>query len=151
VPMTRSAPNLRSAAPAAPASAVVRDEGLRRYMLAIYGKLTLGLGLAALAAAVTAHVPALRALLLHAAPPGAPAGVQLSAMGMLLVLSPLALLLVAGQTLRAPTPRNTAAIYWSMAALLGAAMGVLMLGYPWLSLAGALALAGFAFGGLSLA
>ena len=139
---------LRPTAATAP-SAV--DEGLRRYMLAVYAKLALGLGVAALLAAATSSLPALRDLLFRPAPAGSGAHVQLTLLGLAVAVAPLAVLLASARALQTPTPRNTALVYWSVVALFGASMGVLVLNFTGLSIATTFALSALAFGVLSLA
>jgi FtsH-binding integral membrane protein len=141
--------NAQPRAAAAAASAV--DEGLRRYMLAIYAKVALGLGLAGLLAAITSGVPAIRDLLFQPAAQGSGAHAQPTLLGVLVAFAPLAVLLGSARSLRTPTARNPALVYWSLVVLFGASMGVLALNFTGLSIASTFALSALAFGALSLA
>jgi FtsH-binding integral membrane protein len=131
--------------------ALAVDQGLRRYMLGIYGKVGLGLVLAAGVAGATAGVPALRDLLFTTVTqgPGAPR-VALTFAGALVAFAPLFLLLSAGGVLSRPTPARTGALYWSVVSLIGASLGVLFLTFTGLSIALTLAVSALGFGALSL-
>ena len=127
------------------------DLGLRSYMLGIYNKVGLGLLLAAGVAYAAAHVPALRDMLFTTAtPPGGPSHTALTLVGSIVAFSPLFLLLGGGSILSKPTPTRTAALYWSVVALVGASMGVLFLTFTGGSIALTLAVSAIGFGGLSL-
>jgi FtsH-binding integral membrane protein len=133
------------------AEAEVIDRGLRSYMLGIYNKVGLGLLLAASAAYATANVPALRELMFATVTPagGAPTTV-LTLVGSIVAFAPLFLLLCCGSVLSKPTPARTAALYWSVVALVGASLGVLFLTFTGGSIATTLAVSAIGFGGLSL-
>ena len=131
--------------------AEVIDLGLRSYMLGIYNKVGLGLLLAASAAYATAHVPALRDLMFSTTTPAD--GVTITALtilGSVVAFAPLFLLLCCGSILSKPTPLRTAALYWSVVALVGASLGVLFLTFSGGSIAMTLAVSAIGFGGLSL-
>lgn len=127
------------------------DLGLRSYMLGIYNKVGLGLLLAASTAYATAHVPALRDLMFATVTPdaGAPTTV-LTFVGSIVAFAPLFLLLCCGSILSKPTPLRTAALYWSVVALVGASLGVLFLTFTGGSIVMTLAVSAIGFGGLSL-
>jgi FtsH-binding integral membrane protein len=127
------------------------DLGLRTYMLGIYNKVGLGLLLAAAVAYATAHVPALRDMMFTtAAPAGGASHTALTLVGSVVAFSPLFLLLCCSSILTKPTPPRTAALYWSVVALVGASMGVLFLTFTGGSIAMTLAVSAIGFGGLSL-
>jgi FtsH-binding integral membrane protein len=127
------------------------DQGLRRYMLGIYGKVALGLLLSAgLAWATSGIAPVREALFRTAVAEGAPQLQGLTLLGFAVILSPLLVLLVSGRVLRRPTPFRMAALYWSVVGLIGASSGLLMLAYSGASIATAFVAAALAFGGLSL-
>ena len=127
------------------------DSGLRAYMLSIYNKVAGGLLLAAAFAYVTSSVPGVRDQLVGGAPAGdtahAPA---LTVVGAGVALGPLLALLFVGPVLRRPTAARTAALYWGVAALVGASLGLLTLQFTGLSIATAFAVSALAFGALSL-
>ena len=134
---------------AAPADVVV-DEGLRRYMLAVYNKVGLGLVLAAGLAYVTSSVPIVRDLMFKAAPAGSASAVQFTLLGCLVAVAPIVVLLMSARTLSRPTPRSTGFVYWTIVSLFGASMGVMVLSFTGLSIATTFAITATAFGGLSL-
>jgi uncharacterized protein len=131
--------------------AEVIDLGLRSYMLGIYSKVGLGLLLAASVAYATAHVPALRDAMFSTttSASGAPTTVM-TFVGSIVAFGPLFLLLCCGSILSRPTPLRTAALYWSVVALVGASLGVLFLTFTGGSIATTLAASAIGFGGLSL-
>jgi FtsH-binding integral membrane protein len=138
-----------AAAPVAGAEAAI-DQGLRRYMLAVYRKVALGLGAAGAMAYATSSLPVLRGLMFQPAPAGSASAMQLTVLGALVAFSPIVVLLMSARALSQPTPRNTARIYWTVVALFGASMGVMVLNFTGLSIATTFAIAAAAFGGLSL-
>lgn len=133
----------------APAVAAI-DQGLRRYMLAVYNKVALGLVLAGGLAYATSSVPVLRDLMFKPAPAGSASAVQLTLLGCLVAVAPIVVLLMSARTLSRPTPRSTGLVYWTVVSLFGAAMGVMVLSFTGLSIATTFAIAAAAFGGLSL-
>jgi uncharacterized protein len=133
------------------AAAAEIDEGLRSYMLGVYNKVGLGLLIAAAVAYATANVPALRHVMFTTATPGGgPSHVALTLVGSMVAFSPVFLLLGFSSILSKPTPWRTAALYWSVVALVGASLGVLFLTFTGGSIAVALAVSAVAFGSLSL-
>jgi FtsH-binding integral membrane protein len=126
------------------------DPGLRRYMLAVYNKVALGLMIAGALAYAASSLPLLRNLLFKAAPAGVAPGMQLTFAGCLVAVAPIVVLLTAARTLRQPTPRSAALVYWTVVCLFGASMGVMVLNFTGLSIATTFALAATAFAGLSL-
>jgi FtsH-binding integral membrane protein len=135
-------------APRAAESASV-DLGLRRYMLAVYNKVALGLVLASGLAYATSSLPVVRDLMFKAAA-GSRSGVQLTLFGVLVALAPILVLLLSQRVFAKPTPRSTGIVYWTVVALFGAAMGVLVLNFTGLSIVTTLAISAATFGGLSL-
>lgn len=127
------------------------DRGLRAYMLGIYNKVGLGLILAGALAYITASVPEVRDLLFRTElAPGAPRLTGLTPLGSLVTLSPLFILLFANFALRRASAFSTGLLYWSIVALIGASLGVLILAFTGGSLATTFAATAAAFGGLSL-
>lgn len=126
------------------------DPRLRRYLLAVYAKVGLGLVLAAGLAHVTSSVPGIRDLMFSTAAAEGPARVRLTTLGALVAIAPIVLLLLSGRALSRPTPLSTGAVYWSVVALFGASMGVMVLSFTGLSIATTLAISAAAFGSLSL-
>lgn len=123
------------------------DSGLRAFLGGVYLKLAAGLVLSAVAAWCVADDPNLRDLFFVGA------GGQVTRFtiwGLAFVLAPLALLLLASGTLRHPTARGSGALYWSIAALVGSSMGLLVLTYTGASLVSTFLMTAAAFGGLSL-
>ena len=135
---------------AAPAVAAAIDQGLRSYLLAIYSKVALGLVLAGGMAYATSSVPVLRDLMFKTAPAGGASAVQFTSLGAMVAFAPIIVLLMSMKALRQPTPRSTGLIYWTVVALFGASMGVMVLSFTGLSIATTLAIAATGFGGLSL-
>ncbi len=127
------------------------DRGLRSYMLGIYNKVGLGLVLAGALAYVTASVPEVRDLLFRTEiAPGAPRLTGLTPLGSLVTMSPLFLLLFGNFALRRATALSTGVLYWSIVALMGASLGVLVLAFTGASLTTTFAVTAAAFAGLSL-
>lgn len=122
------------------------DQGLRSFMLGVYNKLAVGLGLAGLLAAITAYVPPVRDLLFVVGPQG----VGLTPLGMIVQFSPLVMLFIAMFAMRNPNPRQAGMLYWAVVATIGAGLGVLALIYTGASIASTFFVTAAAFGGLSL-
>lgn len=137
-----TAPPLADAAPI--------DLGLRRYMLAVYNKVALGLVVAGGLAYATASIPMLRDLMFKAPAAGDASGVQFTWLGVMVAFAPILVLLMSVKALSRPTPRSTGLLYWTIVALFGASMGVMVLSFTGLSIATTFAIAATAFGGLSL-
>lgn len=128
------------------------DEGLRHYMLGVYNKVALGLGLAAGVAYLTATVPWLRDAMFTTIPrPDGSPRVWLSLIGSLVAFAPVFLLLAcSGTVLAKPTPARTGMLYWSVVALVGASLGALFLSFTGISIAMTLVVSALGFAGLSL-
>lgn len=124
------------------------DMGLRSYMLGIYGKVSLGLALAAGLAHATSGVPVMRDLLFRSATTELPAG--LTGWGLLVAMAPILVLVNAGMALKRPTAASTAALYWTLVSLIGASLGLLVLTYTGAALATTFLITATAFGALSL-
>jgi FtsH-binding integral membrane protein len=151
-PRARAAVAPAALIPTAPqASDMALDRGLRRYMLAIYNKVALGLLVSAALAWTTSSVPAARDLLFKTAVvDGTPKLVGMSFAGALVAIAPMVVFLVFTLSGRKSTPLRAAALYWSIVALIGASLGVLVLSFTGSSIAISLASAAAAFGALSL-
>ncbi len=123
------------------------DAGLRSFMLGVYNKLAVGLGLAGLLAAITAYVPPVRDLL-FVVEGGRLMGV--TPLGMIVQFSPLVMLFIAMFAMRNPNPRQAGMLYWAVVATIGAGLGVLAFIYTGGSIASTFFVSAAAFGGLSL-
>ena len=124
------------------------DAGLRAFMLGVYNKVGLGLLLSAALAYVTSSVPAVRDVLFRVTEDGVLVG--LTGPGMLLALAPLGIILVSSFAMRNPSPRSSGLLYWSIVAMLGASMGVIVLLYTGASVVTTFLVTATAFGALSL-
>ena len=115
---------------------LVVDPALRTYLLSVYNKVALGLILAASLAYVTSSVPVARDLLFRTVTTaGAPRLAGLTSLGSLVTIAPILLLMFAGGALSKPSPLRTGALYWSVVALIGASMGLLVLAFTGASIA----------------
>lgn len=128
-------------------AAPVTDERLRAFLIGVYNKLGLGLGLAGAIAWAVGNVPAIGQLMFRTVG-GQVAGY--TPLGLAVVFAPLILLLGAGFVMRNPTARSAGLLYWSIVALIGASMGVLFLVYTGGSLGVTFLITAAAFGSLSL-
>jgi uncharacterized protein len=128
------------------------DAGLRSFMLGVYNKVALGLVLSAILAFVTSSVEPVRALLFQTAvrPDGAVVFAGYTLLGMIVAFSPLVLLLLSGFAMKNPTARATSMLYWTIVALIGASMGVVMMVYTGESVVQTFLITAAAFGALSL-
>jgi FtsH-binding integral membrane protein len=124
------------------------DAGLRSFMLGVYNKVALGLVLSAALAYVTSSVPAARNLLFVVSPAGVLVG--FTPLGLIVAFAPLAVLLVAMVAMRRPTTTGSRILYWSVVALIGASLGVVVLAYTGASITSTFLITAAAFGGLSL-
>jgi FtsH-binding integral membrane protein len=124
------------------------SEGLARFMARVYGKLAGGLAVSATVAWSLAHVSALRSLFFRLADGDHYA---FTGLGLALVLSPLAVLLVAGFRRRTPTAAGVGLLYWTMTILFGGSMAVLVLTYAATTLTSTFLVTAGAFATLSLA
>ncbi len=130
---------------------LVVDPALRTYLLSVFNKAALGLILAASLAYVTSSVPVARDLLFRTVTTaGAPRLAGLTSLGSLVTIAPILLLMFAGGALSKPSPLRTGALYWSVVALIGASMGLLVLAFTGASIATTFVVSAAAFGGLSL-
>jgi uncharacterized protein len=124
------------------------DAGLRSFMLGVYNKVALGLVLSAGMAFLTSSVAPVRDLMFRVTADGRYAG--LTGLGMVVAFAPLAILLFSSFAMRNQTPRTAGAVYWSVVALIGASLGVLVLAYTGASIATTFLTTATAFGSLSL-
>jgi len=123
------------------------DAGLRAFMLGVYNKVGLGLVVSGALAWVTSHQP-VASFLFKTTASGALAGYTL--LGMIVMFSPLVIILASGFLMKAATPQNSGALYWTIVSLIGASMGALLLMYTGMSVATTFFVTAAAFGGLSL-
>jgi FtsH-binding integral membrane protein len=123
------------------------DAGLRAFMLGVYNKVGLGLVLSGALAWVTSHAPVAN-LLFRVTQDGRLAGYTL--LGYAVAFSPIVIILASGFLMKAATPRNSGALYWTIVSLIGASMGALLLVYTGMSVATTFFVTAAAFGGLSL-
>jgi uncharacterized protein len=117
-------------------------------MLGVYNKVALGLVLSAGMAFLTSSVAPVRDLMFRVTADGRYAG--LTGLGMVVAFAPLAILLFSSFAMRNQTPRTAGAVYWSVVALIGASLGVLVLAYTGASIATTFLITATAFGSLSL-
>ena len=131
---------------ATPAAEV--DLGLRSFLLGVLTKTALGLLLSAGVAFLVASIPGVRDELLGVQEVEGVRRVSLTGLGMIVMISPVAALLVfgAGKQTRA----RSALLFWSFAAGIGASASVLAVVYTGLSIATAFAGAAAGFGAFSL-
>jgi len=127
------------------------DPGLRAYMLAIYNKVAGGLLLSAALAFATSGIPAVRNHLVRTVATAGPhPPTVLTGVGFAVAMGPLLAMLFVVPVLRRPTPGRTAALYWAIAALVGASLGMVTLSFTGASIAMAFAVSALAFASLSL-
>jgi FtsH-binding integral membrane protein len=137
----------RSSARTIPAAADMSvDVGLRKFMLGVYNKMALGLGVSAFMAWLTSGP--LLGLLFAQNPATGRYGFTL--LGMIVSFAPLAILLFGAFAIRNATPRSSGIIYWSVVTLIGASMGSLLLAYTGTSVVSTFLITATAFGALSL-
>ena len=125
------------------------DAGLRAFMLGVYNKVALGLLLSGVLAWITSHQPVVQYIFPTVQTPYGLAH-TVSAIGLVLMFAPLAVLIGARFLMRTATPQNSGALYWTIVSLIGASMGVLLLRYTGESVATTFFVTAAAFGGLSL-
>jgi FtsH-binding integral membrane protein len=124
------------------------DLGLRRFMLGVYNKVTLGLVLSAGLAYLTSMVPPVRDLMFQLTPEGRLAGY--TGIGMIVVFAPLVVIMISMFAMRSPSANGASFLYWTISALIGASLGVLGLVYTGASLVSTFLITASAFGALSL-
>lgn len=88
------------------------DQGLRSFMLGVYNKLALGIGLAGLIAFAVGTVEPLTQLVF-----GTP-------LIFVVQFGPIALILFSAFAMRNPSPLGSAVVYWAIVSLLGASLGI---------------------------
>src|ERR1700760_163751 len=133
----------RPGAVAAPDMAV--DAGLRSFMLGVYNKVALGLVLSAALAYLTGSFAPVRDLMFTVAN----GRVGYSILGLVVAFAPLAVLLFSGFARRV-TPKSANITYWTVVALIGASLGVVVLRYTGTSIGETFLLTATSFGALSL-
>jgi uncharacterized protein len=123
------------------------DAGLRTFMLGVYTKLALGLGLAGAFAWVVGNVPEVSRVMFNSV---AGEVVGYTPIGLVVVFAPLALLVASAFVMRRPSARGSGLLYWSVVTLIGASLGGLFFVYVGGSLATTFLITAAAFGALSL-
>ncbi|HZZ70566.1 MAG TPA: Bax inhibitor-1/YccA family protein [Phenylobacterium sp.] len=121
------------------------DVGLRSFMLGVYNKVALGLVLSAALAYLTSSVAPVRDMMFTVAN----GRVGYSILGFVVAFAPLAVLLFSGFARRV-TPRSASITYWTVVALIGASLGVVVLRYTGTSIGETFLLTATSFGALSL-
>lgn len=127
---------------ASTAASELYDAGLRQHMLGIYNYMGAGLALSAATAFLLVQTGA--SALFYAAPG------QFTPLGWAAMLAPLGLLLIASFTGDRLSASSTQALYWSMAALQGIGLSVLVQSFTGYSIAQIFLVTAAAFGALSL-
>ncbi|MGE3867477.1 MAG: Bax inhibitor-1 family protein, partial [Hyphomonadaceae bacterium] len=93
------------------------DAGLRSFMLGVYNKMALGLGLSgALAFAVMSYPPLFQLVF------GTP-------LAFVVMFGPLAILLISSFAMKNPSPTAAGVIYWSVVSLIGVSLGGILMQY----------------------
>ena len=128
-------------------STAVTDAGLRTFMLSVFRQLTWGLIVSGAIAWTVGNTPEVSHLLLFFSG-GRVAGY--TALGIIVLVSPLILLLGSGFVMRTPTAAGAGLLYWAIVALIGASLGTLFFAYTGGSLASTFFITAAAVGGLSL-
>ncbi len=123
------------------------DAGLRAFMLGVYNKLAIGLGVAGVLAYITGNVPAVQQLLFARTADGA---ISVTLLGMIVQFSPLVMLMGSMFFMKNPSVRGVNLLYWAVVATIGAGLGVIFLRYTNASIASTFFITAAAFGGLSL-
>ena len=126
------------------------DAGLRSFMLGVYNKVALGLGLSGALAWVTSHQPVVNYLFRTVETPEGLVATGVTPAGMALTFAPLVILIGAGFMMRNVTARSAGILYWTIVSLIGASMGLILLRYTGASVAETFFITAAAFGGLSL-
>jgi hypothetical protein len=121
------------------------DVGLRSFMLGVYNKVALGLVLSAGLAYLTGSFAPVRDMMFTVAN----GRVGYSIFGMVVAFAPLAVLLFSSFA-RNVTPKSASITYWTVVALIGASLGVVVLRYTGTSVGETFLITATAFGGLSL-
>ena len=129
------------AAGARTADRVEYDEGLRSYMLRVYNYMGSGLALSGVAALLTLHTGFVETLF-------SPTGI--TGLGMVVLWSPLALLLVMSFGFSRLSPVALQALYWTFCAVDGASLSYLFLLYTSESIVRVFFIAAATFGAMSL-
>ena len=120
------------------------DTGLKAYMLGIYNKMAAGLALSAAIAFAVGSIAPLSQLVF-----GTP-------LKWVVMFGPIGLLLVSAFAMKRPSPLATGLIYWSVASLIGASLGVWVMAakmgaaITFIDIAKAFFITATAFGALSL-
>ena len=132
---------------AVPAADMSVDVGLRGFMLRVYNKLGLGLGLAGALAWIVGNVPAVTRQF-YVIEGSNVTGI--TPLGMVVQWAPLVVLLGASFTMKNPTNRGASLLYWAVVALIGLSLGFVFLTYTGGSIASTFFITAASFGGLSL-
>lgn len=129
------------------AQATAVDDGLRTYMLKIYGYMTLALGLTGTVAYLTVLSPALLNTM-YVMEDGAP--VALRPLAWVAMLAPLGIAILLGMRLKSLSARAAQMVYWLYAALMGLSLSTIFLTFTGDSIALVLFIAAGTFGAVSL-
>lgn len=121
------------------------DVGLRSFMLGVYNKVAAGLVLSAALAYLTGSYAPVRDMMFTVAN----GRVGYSIFGLVVAFAPLAVLLFSGFA-RNVTPKSASITYWTVVALIGASLGVVVLRYTGTSVGETFLITATAFGALSL-
>jgi FtsH-binding integral membrane protein len=113
------------------AQAAEVDVGLREYMLKVYNYMTSGLALTGLLAYVTANTPALLELFYSV---GANGRVGATALGWIVMLSPLAFILVLNFGIGRMKASTAQFVFWAFAAVMGLSLSNIFLMYTGVSI-----------------
>ena len=124
------------------------DAGLRAHMVRVYNYLASGLALSGVVAFALFSSPELAGIFFQVAPGNRVAGLNL--LGWVAIFAPLGLLLVTSFRAAQMGVTSLQAIYWSITALMGVSLSLLLFTYTGASIARAFFVTAAAFGALSL-
>ncbi len=119
------------------------DEGLRKFFVGVYAKLSLGLLITAALAYLSVAIPDFKNMLYTLNSHGK---LGYTILGYIVTFAPLALIFIIDQR----SAKGSSFLYWSIAALMGLSLGANFLIYTGTSLATTFIITSGAFGGLSL-
>lgn len=122
------------------------DQGLRQYMLKVYNYMAGGLCITALISYLIANTSAIK-LFFTVAPNGA---VGMSGLSWLALLAPFIMIFAFGWVLSRGTLAQVQGVYWSYAAVMGAALAPVFIAYTGTSITRIFLITAAMFGGMSL-
>lgn len=129
-------------------SGVYIDEGLRRYMMRVYGYMAGGLCITALAAFLIMSNPALAGLFFTLSPSGGIVG--MSALGWIALFSPFIMVFAFNWVISRGSLRQVQGTFWAFAAVMGIALTPTVLAYTGASVTRIFLITAAMFGGMSL-